>query len=245
MKYILDLLLISISFSLFLLEHKWSDKRTKKYKRLRHILIGLFILTAISTFYVTYLDSQKLSRLENKLSEIQKQSSKLTDDFRPFIAKWADLDINDPRITDGAIILIRLKMMEHVKYEGAIFDMRYENSSANRVRIDIANGNLLKLTLSDFEGKEYSTEGYIEIDASEPIKLEAMWSFKWNFIAIRFNGKIIASSHIPHTILDLSSKDKYSINITSLNAPIHIQELNVYTEKSTKFKLFDMEDFKK
>ena len=245
MKYLLDFCLISISFTLFLMEHKWSDKRTKKYKRLRIFFIVLFIIFATTTFYTTYSGSKKINDLQIEITEINNKNSKLINDFTPFIAKWADLDKDDPRVTDGAIILLVLKLVENAKYEGVIFDMRYEGSSANRIRLNIFGSNLLRLTFCDYKGKEYSTKGHIEFDVSKPIKIEVMWSFKYNFIAIRFNDKIIASSQIPDTKLDLSSTANYNVHLFGFEAPLFLQKFNVYTEKSNRFKLFDMTDFTK
>ena len=246
MKYIINFFIVLIPFTVFWLEHKWKDKRTRKYKLLRRVLIGLFILLGILNIYSTYLDSEKAINLEAQIALLVEKNSELSDNFRPFILKWADLDKDDPRITDGAIILFELKMKESVNYEGTIFDMRNEkNRNKNRVNLSISDGNLLKLDLYDHEGKKHSTEGHITIDSSKPCKFECLWSFKYNFIAIRFNDKIIANSQIPKSKLDLRSTDNYTIYGPSLNAPLWIRKIDVYAEKSKRVKIFDSRDIKK
>jgi hypothetical protein len=89
LKLLPVLLLLALGLGQFALEHRWRDRRTRRYRQLRNSLVVLFVLSALASGAVVYREHLSAQRQEKRIEDLLTQNEDLSSQIGEF---QADLD---------------------------------------------------------------------------------------------------------------------------------------------------------
>jgi len=77
MNFLLIIILGIVAYLTLALDHIWPDKRTKKYKKARFVLMFVVAIAVILNIVVTYSSEQHIDSMQESISNLQSEVATL------------------------------------------------------------------------------------------------------------------------------------------------------------------------
>lgn len=167
--------------------------------------------------------------MDKKFKEVEKSfDEKIRAYYKRLIRK---VDLSDPRLKDGGKIGVSV-VLHTIDTVGGLIDFgdRF-GPKKNGIFLSIKRKRLI-LKLYDMNGEEHVLEGTFEPKINKGARIECVWSSKQEFVALIYDGEIIAKMQFPRlSILIDFSKIPILRLAVGLDAPIHVRNIEIYAEK--------------
>ncbi|OQX77229.1 MAG: hypothetical protein B6D61_07485 [Bacteroidetes bacterium 4484_249] len=153
LKLLIQLIAVSIPFLILILDYIWNDRRTKKFKTIRRILIALSVLFIIGSVYLIYNDHFRQRQLEYKNNLEQKQIKEFYKNQIKLLTQTNESVNTTMRITDSIIhrtnsILKRTDLMnKDLNYQ--LSKIKYETKALRYPVTDNFYCDILRIKFKD------------------------------------------------------------------------------------------------
>ena len=167
--------------------------------------------------------------IDEKFKEMEKF---LPEEIRAYNKRLIEkVHLSDPRLKDGGKIGVSVVLHTIYTVGGLIdFGDRF-GPKKNGIFLSIKRKKLI-LKLYDMNGEEHVLEGTFEPKINKGARIECVWSSKQEFVALIYDGEIIAKMQFPRlSILIDFSKIPILRLAVGLDAPIHVRNIEIYAEK--------------
>ena len=179
------------------------------------------------------VNTEKLEAGQQKiLDSLDHMEKSLPEKIRAYNKRLIEkVDLSDPRLKDGGKIGVSL-VLHTIDTVGGLIDFGDRlDPKKNGIFLSIKRKKLI-LKLYDMNGEKYVLEGTFEPKINKKGRIECVWSSKQEFVALIYDGEIIAKMQFPRlSILIDFSKIQILRLAVGLDAPIHVRNIEIYAEK--------------
>lgn len=148
-------------------------------------------------------------QIQSDKTTVQFTTIKIIENADKFFNERID-NINDPRIQDGG----KVSVYADIK-DGPILDIGSKNSlDRNRILIELENQKHLILSLFDHHGKKYQLQSLFS-NAPGGGKIECVWSSKYGFILLKYNGEILSKTTLSDLSIFIDTRQQRVIHVAS------------------------------